>query len=73
MRSDCVWREMACCLGQGCEGCKAYRGSGTEKGRDMSMRHRKETVEAIKPVQDKWMGWLERIKKRGYKDDKRDD
>lgn len=33
----------------------------------MELMHRKETIEAIKPVQDKWMGWLKRIKKEGYR------
>lgn len=67
MSDDCVWREMACCLGPDCEGCKAYKGSGTAKGREMSAMHRKETIAAIKPIQDKWMRWLERCKKEGYR------
>lgn len=64
---SCIWYAIACCKGKECENCKAYRDISTEQGREMELMHRKETIEAIKPVQDKWMGWLKRIKKEGYR------
>ena len=64
---SCIWHVIACCKGKECESCKPYRDISTELGREMELMHRKETIEAIKPVQDKWMGWLKRIKKEGYR------